>query len=181
MKQVLQTCQTEKEWRMAKNQIILLDLIQYTIDELSSIRGDLTNIQLQFPVMASSADIIFLLPHPINSIQLQWIEKLINKVELDKDHIYCTWKKKWEIANEKEESIAQTILKSELVLFKPRVIISCGVGSILTKHTISDSVYGTIIETHPLHEHMTIDEKKQFFKDFIEAFKVFQKAKQIEN
>lgn len=180
MKQVLDTCRTEKEWRMAKNQTILIDLIEYTINELSAIRGDLSNIQLKFPVAMSSADIIFLLPHSINSIQLEWIEKLINKAELDKEYVYCTWKRKWEIANEEEENIAQNVLKTELTLFKPRVVISCGVGLLQTKHILSDSVYGPTIETHPLYEHMTTEEKKQFLKDFVEAFRVFQKAKQIE-
>lgn len=181
MKQVLNTCHTEKEWRMAKNQTILIDLIEYTINELSAIRDDLSNIQLQFPVAMSSADIIFLLPHPINSIQLEWIEKLINKADLDKEYVYCTWKRKWEIANEEEESIAQNVLKTELTLFKPRVVISCGDGLLPTKHIVSDSLYGPTIETHPLHKHMTTEEKKQFLKDFVEAFRVFQKAKQIEN
>lgn len=181
MKQVLDTCRTEKEWRIAKNQTILIDLIEYTINELSAIRGDLSDIQLQFPVSMSSADIIFLLPHPINSIQLEWIEKLINKAELDKEYVYCTWKRKWDIANEKEENIAQNVLKTELTLFKPRVFISCGAGLLSAKHVVSDSVYGPTIETHPLHQDMTTEEKKQFLKDFVEAFKVFQKAKQIEN
>jgi len=114
MKQVLDTCRTEKEWRIAKNQTILIDLIEYTINELSAIRGDLSDIQLQFPVSMSSADIIFLLPHPINSIQLEWIEKLINKAELDKEYVYCTWKRKWDIANEKEENIAQKCIKNRI-------------------------------------------------------------------